>query len=67
MSKRPIQEIYKDLANCKPGKEARKLHKELKQYGDGLLFLDRYPMLPMIISTAALILSILVIATQIVP
>lgn len=40
---RTYEEICEDLRTAIPGKECRKLHKELKAYGDGLRFTDRYP------------------------
>lgn len=43
---RSYEEICEELRTAEPGKQARKLHKELKAYGDGLSFLDRYPNAP---------------------
>lgn len=52
MSRKEIKSKYSGLTypellrasdNITPGKDARELHKELKKYGDGLFFLDRYP------------------------
>ncbi len=40
---RTYKDILDDLRTAIPGKEYRKLHKELKAYGDGLRFTDRYP------------------------
>lgn len=40
---RTYEEICDDLRTAIPGKECRELHKELKAYGDGLRFTDRYP------------------------
>lgn len=40
---RTYEEICEDLKTAVPGPEARKLHKELKAYGDGLSLFDRYP------------------------
>lgn len=52
--KRTYREIMQDLQNATRGKECRKLHKELKQYGDALPVFMRYPCLPTIISIIAL-------------
>lgn len=49
------------LRTATPGKECRKLHKELKKYGDGLLFTDRYPNCSLYVSLAAFIISIVVV------
>lgn len=54
--KRTLEEICEDLKTAKPGKEIRKLQKELKQYGIGLPMYDRYPDLPLHISIAALVM-----------
>ena len=59
MYMRSYEEICDDLRNAKPGKEARKLHRELKHYGDRIDFLDRYPYLLLILSVlSAVALSI---------
>lgn len=39
------RELMRAAGVTKPGKEARLIHKELRKYGDGLLFWDRYPLL----------------------
>lgn len=39
--------------SVKPGKDARQLHKKLRQYGSGLPMSLRWPNLPMWISLAA--------------
>lgn len=59
MRKRTYEEIMRDVSEATPGKECRKLHKELKEnYRDGLPLFMRYPNLPQIVSAAALIVSI---------
>ena len=60
MPQRPLEEIYRDLIKAVPGKEARKLHKELKQYGSGLFFIDRYPFLPYYFSLVVSVLAVMV-------
>lgn len=55
---RQKNEIYKDLQSCRCGREARKLHKELKRYGDGLPFIDRHPNFPLAISLLLVLLRI---------
>lgn len=42
-SKMTHAELLKALSTAKPGREARLIHRELKKYGDGLFFWDRYP------------------------
>lgn len=59
MERRKMEEIYNDLSTCRRGKEARKLHKELKQYEDGLPFMDRYPNFPLMFSLISLLLVLL--------
>ena len=59
MDRRELHEIYKDLQTCKRGKEARRLHKELKEHGDGLPFTDRYPNFPLVFSIISLLLVLL--------
>lgn len=41
------------------GKKARRLHRALKRFGDGLPLWDRYPLLPMYISVLAFVVSAL--------
>lgn len=55
--RRTYREIMRDLPNATHGKECRKLHKELKQYGDALPIFMRYPYLPTIISIIALVVA----------
>ncbi len=42
---RELKEIVEDIPTVQKGKQARKLHKELKQYGRSLSIFDRYPCL----------------------
>ena len=49
-------ELCDKLKTVKYGKEARKLHKELKAYGSGLPMFARYPRLPLIVSIICLLL-----------
>ena len=54
---RTYAEICEDLKTAVPGPEARKLHKELKVYGDGLSLFDRYPyIMYMSLATAGAVL-----------
>lgn len=46
---RTLEEIYQELRTAQPGKQARRLHKELKAYGDRLSLFDRYPYLAYIL------------------
>lgn len=50
---RTYKEICEDLRNAQPGKECRELHKELRLYGDGMRFRDRYPWFPVIFMVMA--------------
>ena len=43
------------------GKQARRLHRALKRYGDGLDLLVRYPLLPLVVSLTALVVAALVL------
>lgn len=43
------------------GKEARKLHRALKQYGDGLPLYGRYPNFPIYFSILVLVFSLVVL------
>ena len=65
---RTYEEICDDLRTAIPGEECRKLHKELKAYGDGLRFIDRYPYFwPCVslgLSAIALVLSIVIIVVN---
>lgn len=56
---RTYEEICKDLKTAKPGKECRKLHKELHDYGDGAPVYLRYPNVPVVISLSSLLLVLL--------
>ena len=47
------KELLKDAQQTHTAKEYRKLHKELKNYGDGIPFRKRYPALPGIILVIA--------------
>lgn len=48
-------ELLRASANAARGKDARELHRELKEYGDGLFFFDRYPYLTLFVSSAAIL------------
>lgn len=56
-SKMTHSELLKVLSTATPGKEARLIHHELKKYGDGVFFWDRYPGL---IQAGVIIFDILV-------
>ena len=43
------------------GKEARKLHRSLRKYGDGLPLYGRYPNLPLYLSIFSLVSSLIVL------
>lgn len=49
-------ELLRAANTEKPGKEARLIHKELKKYGNGLLFRDRHPLLVQILIQTLVIL-----------
>lgn len=55
--KRTYTEICKELQTATSPKELRKLHRELKVYGSGIPFVDRYPYIPTVISVIALIIA----------
>lgn len=63
MSKKPTrtyEEICRDVAeHYHTPKELRKIHKELKYYGDGMALHMRYPYLPIWMAVLALIMQIL--------
>lgn len=59
--KRTYEEICEDLKTAIPGKNARKLHKELKEYGEGLRFCDRYPLLAACLLGVALAIGIVTV------
>lgn len=42
-NQRTYEEIIKDVYTATNPKICRKLHKELRAYGDGLPFMSRYP------------------------
>lgn len=45
--RRTYEEICRDVANhYHTPEELRKIHKELKYYGDGIFFSERYPYFP---------------------
>lgn len=61
---RAYAEILHDINfNEHTPEEYRRIHKELKQYGDGIRFLARYPMFPyyssIVCSMLALVLALL--------
>lgn len=61
-------EIIKELrkTNSEDYKKLRKIHKELKPYGDGIWWYARYPYLSVWISGIASIISLVVIALNII-
>lgn len=65
---RTYEEICNDLRTAIPGEECRKLHKELKEYGDGLRFTDRYPYfwtcVSLGLSVVSLVLAIAIIVVN---
>lgn len=58
---RTYAEIMTDVQKAKDGHECRKLHNELKKYGDGLPLFMRYPRLPLWSSVITLIISIIAV------
>ena len=46
-------------ANEKDAKESRLIHKELRKYGDGLPFYQRYPSFPFVISIVSFVISVI--------
>lgn len=69
IQRRSYEEICKDLSTATPGKEARKLHKELKAYGDRLSLWQRYPVLvmciPLVFSGVLTVIATLLIIKRI--
>lgn len=55
---RDFEELLERLRFCGSAKEARAIHKELRKYGDGIPLYDRYPNLPIWVSSAALVFAI---------
>lgn len=53
------EELCECLWNAKSAKEIRKIHKELKKYGDGALFEDRYPFFPVLVHVMAIVISVI--------
>lgn len=62
---RTYDEICRDVAtHYHTPKELRQIHKELKYYGDGIFFSERYPyfaafLVPVIVIAEVIILSLL--------
>lgn len=66
---RTLEEIYQELRTAQPGKQARRLHKELKAYGDRLSLFDRYPCLTylpnILLSATSLLVALIALAAAI--
>lgn len=61
------EELYEYMRSSQhSSKELRKIHKALRKYGSGLFMKDRYPYLPIIVSTISLIVSIVALIARIV-
>lgn len=58
-------ELLEQLRTADSPKELRKLHKELRRYGDGIPFHSRYPNFSFGLSIVALIANIIVFALKI--
>lgn len=58
-------ELMEEYQTAPKGKECRKIHKAMKKYGDGILFIDRYPDLPYQLSLGTMIFFLLVISLKI--
>lgn len=56
---RPYKEIMADVKTAKPGKECRKLNKELRAYKDRLPLFMRYPNIDVIIWVVAIIILLI--------
>ena len=55
---RTYDEILHDVNfNDHTPKELRKIHKELKQYGDGIFFTSRYPDFPLYFCACSFVLT----------
>lgn len=62
---RDFEELLDRLRFCSSAKEARAIHKELRKYGDGMPLYDRYPNLPIWVSSAALVLAVVCLLIKI--
>ena len=60
---RTYDEICVDVAmHYHTPKELRKIHKELKYYGDGIFFSDRYPYFAAFLVSAIVIAEIIILS-----
>lgn len=60
---RTHNEICMDVANhYHTPKELRKIHKELKYYGDGIFFSERYPYSPAFLAPMIIIIEIIILS-----
>lgn len=60
---RNYKEILGDVNyNSHTPRELRALHKELKAYGDGIFFKDRYPIFPIYVGIVALAVEAVILA-----
>lgn len=62
---RDYEALLNRLQNCSSAREARALHKEFRQYGDGLPLCSRYPNLPIWVSVAAIIFTVVCLVIKI--
>ena len=58
--------LLKQVADTPPGKKSRELHRKLKTFGAGLDFRRRYPYFPIWISSAALLINIILLILKII-
>lgn len=55
------EEMLRAIPTVSYGKEARKLHRALRKYGDGLPLYGRYPNFPLYFSIFSLVFSLIVL------
>ena len=58
--------LLKQVADTPPGKKSRELHRKLKAFGTGLDFWRRYPYFGIWVSSAALLLNIILLIFKII-
>lgn len=59
------KEILDWMERAETPQELRKIHKELKRYGDGIYFHRRYPNFSLVVSCIALGVNILILVMKI--
>ena len=59
MDKERYFELCRKIESTAWGKDSRKLHKQLKEYNDGLPFVRRYPYVVLVLNCILPVLSLL--------